>query len=1167
MPEERSTSSFKVLVFALLLVLYSAANARGQYSASIQGTVTDMSGAMVAGATVIVSNDETHFKQQVSTSKEGFYSVTALPPGVYTIRVDFTGFAPAEYTNVQISAENTTGLNITLHPAVQQQQVTVTAQTTPSMQTENAVLSGTITSQEVQNLPQYGRDPYELLRLTPGVFGDSSRAANGNSNLLPNTAGPGGSNYSIFQTENMVQISSDGQRISDNNFLLDGVSANSLTWGGAAVVTPNQESVNEVQVVTNGYSAEYGRNSGAIVQVVSKNGTNHIHGSGFFKYDDPGLNAYNDYNGLGNPTERVNDATRQFGGSFGGPIKKNKLFYFFSYEGMRENVGNFADVYVLTPQFAQQVITMRPGGVSAAILQNPGYSPRVISLLPQSCNVGFAAGTCQVVPGGLDLGSITGAENSFSAAAPYGNPAAYVNNFSGSTGGGFDGVPDIQYAYVAVPSNVSGNQYNYRMDFSPTMRDTISGSTYVTLFNNLGADNTTGSERMADLNIQPTNSVTTLLWNHTFSPSILNQARANITRYAFNQVLSNPQANFGLPRVEIQGFPFASNGGRIEIGPEWSPNTPGIEAENTIAFGDTLSQVKGNKTFKYGVDVIKEQSNNNLIGGARPDIVFEYPWDFANDAPIFEEIEASPTTGLPTTGQRYFRTSDYAGFAQFDWKVLPNFTLNLGVRWEDFTPLDETRGEISNFVFNVPGDAPGKVEAARSLYNSDHHSFGPRLGFAYSPKMFHTRLVVRGGFGIFYNRLPEQVFDNIRQDPPFTAAIADCCGTSGAPNDNGLLYYTLGATHSPASFPADPNWATGLDPNTGGLAGSGVQIYGAFQNTPTPYVEEWSFGYEYNIGKNWFWDTNYEGSAGHKIDRLLNLNYLYPQPYFPLPADPGANCATTQADCYNPFSGGVFALIPDVNSAYDALTTGVNHRFGRGLYATVNYRYSKSIDESSWEGPCACTNETYPQDLLAERGPSDFDVTHDLTGAAVYDLPFLRHRNDWVGKTLGGWSVDPMFTYHSGFPWTPVSGQSVQTPSGATLAPTRPVSYNGQALTDTSNSAFIRPGGDFPNGPAAYFDFATSGPPGVGRNSFRGPHYRDADLSVAKSFGLPSLLRLGELANIEVRVNFFNIFNTLNLAPFGFNSASTSLNNTSNFGLATAGLAGRVVEFQGRFSF
>ncbi len=1131
------------LVFGAALIALTSTMALAQYGASIEGTATDISGAVVAGASVTVVNEATQIKKQTKTSPHGFYSVTALPPGLYTVTAEATGFAPAVYTSVQVSAESTRGLNLTLHPGPMKQQVTVTAQTIPTLQTENATLSGTITSQEITKLPAYGRDPYNVLRLVPGVFGDASRQANGNANFLPNTAGPGGSNNSIFQTENMVQISSAGQRISDNNFLLDGVSANSLTWGGAAVVTPNEASVQEIKVVTNGYSAQYGRNSGATVEVVSKTGTNQFHGSGFFKYDDPGMNAYNKYNGVDSVTARVDNATRQFGGSLGGPILKNKLFFFGSYEGMRNNQGGVANEYVFTPQFVQQVIGLRPGGVSAKVLQSPGYAPRILNVLPQSCSVGFAPGACQASPGGLDIGSITGQANFFSATPPYGNPAAYVNNFNTSTGGGLDGIPDVEFVQVAVPSNIRGNQFNYRMDFDPDSRDTISGSTYVTLFNNTGADASTGSEPMADINLKPTNSVNTLLWNHVFSPTLLNQARANFTRFAFNQVQSNPATNFGNPRIEVQGFPF----GRIEIGPQWSPNTPGIQAENTFAFDDAMNQVVGNKTLKYGLDIIKEQSNNNLLGGARPDIVFQYLWNFANDAPIFEEIEADPATGLPTTGQRYFRTSDYALFFQNDWKLRPNLTLNLGLRWEYYTPLNETRGRLSNFVF-TDGEVT-RVEATSRLYNPDKKNFGPRFGFAWSPAMFHDKLVWRGGFGIFYNRLPEQVFDNIRQDPPFTAAIATCCGTSGSPNNNGQIYYTLGATKSPSSFPPNPNWATGIDPATGSLVGIGVQIYGALQDTPNPYVEEWSLGYEYALSSTWRWSANYEGSAGHKLDRIVNLNYLYPQP------------------AGDPFSGGVFSLIPDVNSAYDALSSSLSHRLSSGLLAVINYRYGKSIDESSWEGPCFCTNETYPQDLKSERGPSDYDVTHYLTMAAVYQLPFFKGAHSLIGEALGGWELDPIFTYHSGFPWTPVSGQSVQTPGGPTLSPTRPVAYLGGAISDTSNQAFIRPGGNFPTGPSRYFEFSTSGPPGIGRNSFRGPHYYDMDLSFGKNMKLPEAFHLGEQANLELRANFFNFFNTENLAPFTFDSPSTQLNNPTFFGRATAGLAGRVAELQGTITF
>src|SRR5437763_132896 len=379
---QKPRSFFWSACCGLAVTFFALGLARAQYNAAIQGTVTDSSGAAVSGVTLTVTNHDTGTSQQVTTSAEGFYRVSALPPGKYTVTAAFSGFKEATIKDVNVRAEVVQGVNITLQPGEVRETVTVSAEAAPQITTENATLSGTITQQEIHDLPQYGRDPYELVRLTPGVFGDGSRQANGNSNLLPNTAGPGGSNSSVFQTENMVQISSAGQRISDNNFTLDGVSANSLSWGGAAVVSPNQESVQEIQVVTNGYEAQYGRNSGATVQVISKTGTNKLHGSGFFKYDDPGLNAFNKFNGVNgasnNPTVRVPDATRQFGGSVGGPIKKDKLFFFFSYEGLRDNKSDVANEYVFTPQFVQSVTAQRPGGVTAQIFQNKGFQPRVI---------------------------------------------------------------------------------------------------------------------------------------------------------------------------------------------------------------------------------------------------------------------------------------------------------------------------------------------------------------------------------------------------------------------------------------------------------------------------------------------------------------------------------------------------------------------------------------------------------------------------------------------------------------------------------------------------------------------------------------------------------------------------------------------------------------------
>ena len=249
------------------------------------------------------------------------------------------------------------------------------------LETENANIDKSISTQEIRRLPQTGRDPYELLRLTPGVFGDAARSGGGGANNLPNMTGPGGTagDRLIFQTENVPQISANGQRVSANNYQIDGTSVNSQTHGGGAIITPNQESVKEVRVIANNYSAEYGRNSGAQVLTVSQNGTNNFHGSLFLKNNSPGLNAFNKYGGVNNAAPvRNNQHYNQFGGSIGGPLwlprfgeggpsvwgGKNKAFFFFSFEGLRNNtVGNF-NGFVETAQYRQQVTSLRAGSVT-----------------------------------------------------------------------------------------------------------------------------------------------------------------------------------------------------------------------------------------------------------------------------------------------------------------------------------------------------------------------------------------------------------------------------------------------------------------------------------------------------------------------------------------------------------------------------------------------------------------------------------------------------------------------------------------------------------------------------------------------------------------------------------------------------------------------------------
>ena len=249
----------------------------------------DSSGAAIPGATIVITNEETGVPRETVASDAGFYRVAGLPPGRYKVVASLTGFADTTVEHVEVSAENIRGLDLKLGASGVTETVTVSS-APATLNTENANVAGTLTQLEVQSLPQVGRDPYELVRLTPGVFGLGARSGTGDSVRMPNQAGPGGSGNSVFATENQVPISANGQRVEANNFQLDGVTAMSQAWGGAAVVTPNQESVKEIRVSSSSYSAESGRNTGAQIQVVSQNGTNLFHGSAVFKRSTPGLN-------------------------------------------------------------------------------------------------------------------------------------------------------------------------------------------------------------------------------------------------------------------------------------------------------------------------------------------------------------------------------------------------------------------------------------------------------------------------------------------------------------------------------------------------------------------------------------------------------------------------------------------------------------------------------------------------------------------------------------------------------------------------------------------------------------------------------------------------------------------------------------------------------------
>lgn len=1163
----------------LLSVLFFCSATWAQFGAALQGAVQDPQGAAVPGAKVTLTNDATGVAQTTTSSGQGVYRFSELAPGQYTLTVEATGFQKSVTNNIQIKAELTTGLNVTLQIGQVAQSVTISASAAPQLQTATATISGTFTNQEIQQLPLFNRDPYEAVRLAPGIFGDASRAGNGNSLGFPNgpgsnpggsSAGPGGSNTAIFQTENQLPISADGQRINSNSYMVNGVSVNSLQWGGAAVLTPSPGSVQEMTVVTNDYDASGGPTAGAHVKIDTRSGTNVFHGGGFFQYEEPGLNSYNKFGGYQQgvgflPPIRNNDAFRQFGADLGGPIKKDRLFFFFNYEGLRDYSTSFQNAWIDTPQFDTLLAQARAGTPVATTLTAPGIRPRVSKLLTSSCAQWISANQpCQEVGGGVDIGS------------PGGSYGTYINSFGTSTnpanysGGGLDGIPDLEFAQLYLPTHQSGNQYNARIDYHAG-KSQFSGSTFLTYYDQIGSDGGAQARPMADIHSNRFSPSGFLSWVYTLSPTTINEARLNFTRWGYNELNSSPNINWAIPRTEIQGLPIS--GQRIIFGAGQGDTSPGVFAENTFAFRDMVMWLRGQHAMKMGLDINHQQDNDHLsYGAARPDYVFQEPWNFANGTPIFEQIAVNPLTGgPPAAGTPYYRTTDYGVFFQDDWQYRPNLTLNLGLRWDYFGPPSSARQLLTNI--EVP-PGPGGLVAATAInpgfqWKPTDRNFGPRLGFAWSPAFLHTKGVFRGGFGIGFDRFDNIVFDNTRDNPPGTANYGICCGTAGPPFDgfgtpfvNGQILYATGGSNSPQSYPANPALATPLIPGTNLpqiLPGQGApDVYANPLNMPTPYIYFYSFQMQYALPKQWVWTVGYQGSSSHKLVRIKNLKYFYAIP--------------------NASINNVYTFTPDTTAHFNAFGTILQRQFRGGYLLNFSYSLSRCIDDVSAEGPGFLTNQTYPTDLATEQGPCDYDATHNLSAYGLWNLPIFTNHSTLLGKTLGGWQISGTFQFHSGFPWTPVSSNNCFTLGSSFLCPVRPIGYKGGAGQNYSSNAFLPPkSGNFPNGATSYFDVTKQGFPGIGRNSFRGPRYSDIDLSLDKSFGLPPMPVVGENSRIELRLNLYNAFNKLNLAPFTFGSASTTVSyfNDSHgvpvanplFGTALSGLQGRVIELQANYNF
>jgi Carboxypeptidase regulatory-like domain/TonB dependent receptor len=1177
-----------MLLLACLSVLLPGASA--QYRASIQGTVTDPQGAAVAGAAVTLQNEETGQTYKAESDENGIYNFNGLPPSKFTITVEKAGFKTKVTKGVGVIAEQANSVNVALEVGQTNESVTVNGDAVPLIDTETSNLQGTVNAHQMQNLPSFGRDPFQLLQLAPGAFGDGAQGAGGGTSNLPGTTiGGTGGTEGVFKIENGGQITANGARTGENNYQIDGVGTTSVTWGGTSVITPNEDSIKEIKIVTDNYDAENGRYRGAQVQIISQNGTNNYHGSVYFKIHRPGLNSFTKYNGYNN--SNVKDANRfnDWGASAGGPILKNRLFVFFSYETLSNNArqgvgGGWYETSALRALAAA-------GTNAAAFFNFPGVAPNggtqtdTLNGQTLDCgNIGLIEGSnCHFIPGqGLDIGS------PLTTALGTRDPG-YQNTANPGIGGGLDGSADIAFFDGIIrPTDSMHRQYNGRIDFNLTKKDLIAFSMYYVPNSSTGI-NGNGDRLMNLFNSDYTNRAATVLWDHTFGPTLVNEARVNAAGWINKDLASNPSAPFGLPQVS-----FTSQNGTV-VGSAFL-NGYGIGSFNgfdqwTYAAKDVLTKVHGAHTLKMGGEFTHLLSVDAPFWADRPGYTFNNIWDFLNDAPVAESAQFDPQTGVPSALRKDLRSNVIGIFFQDNWKVKSNLTLTAGLRWEYFGPISEKNKKLATVEFGSGANyfTDMHVRTGGDLYEAQKTNFGPQLGFAWSPRSLgatdlENKLVLRGGFGIAFNGIAQSNSLDGRFNPPFvqnSSTLSGCQIIPGDPSTDGckILYIN--------SFPADVTDPNGYASNPNAIltfASTNLPTtcctdLTAFPSTwPTTYTYHYTLGAQYDLGNQWVASVGYQGSTTRHLTEHYNLY----------------NVGSVAGLAFNPVVHGVIYYADDGGAHFNALLLQLKHEFGKSFLLDAQYRLSHSVDS----GSNAYAGGFYQWNLDTGYATSDYDTLHAFKLYGIWTPTLFRGNHNWAEKIVGGWTISGILNMHSGFPWTPQ--YSLNDISGG-FDPVFYFSQFGGGSSSDSGSGTILPaaylGGFSPNYRSSATVDATSlfappdvsgsvrfdclfanpdpvlcpsgqqslGPiptaPGIKRNSFTGPGYFDVDATLSKAFGLPSMKIIGENAKIEIRANFYNLFNKLNLTGIQNNI----FNN--HFGEAQNALGSRTIELQARFSF
>jgi carboxypeptidase family protein/TonB-dependent receptor-like protein len=1151
-----STHSRSLLVCCLLLVFASLCWAQKD-TGNIVGTVRDSSGAVVPRASVTITDVDRGTASSTVTNTTGEYVSGPLKIGRYRIKVEKEGFKTVSVGPIELNVQERPSVNITLQVGQVQQEVTVTSQG-PQLETETSDLGQVVTSHRIETLPLNGRNYAQLAQLGAGVV----------------PAEPGS------REEKSFGFSSNGARALQNNFLLDGVDNNSnlgdLLNESTYVIQPSVDAIGEFKVQTNAYSAEFGRGNGAIMNAVIKSGTNQFHGDVYEFVRNEKFDATNAFDQFGKQPYKQN----QFGATLGGPIIKNRTFFFADYEGLRVRqatpilnviptpqmiAGNFTDNLTNLAAMAVDPNTGQPTSQPALDCNgNPTYFGEIFNTrLTQASNLnpdGFcgvpiaSGGQLNVFPNGLT--------DPLAARLSKFYPAPNTN-LSGSN-------------FLVDPARrETRNNFDIRVDHKISSKDDAFArfsyedqpSVIPAPFNNLldGGGFFDGIEDNSYRSLA-------LSETHTFSPTLVNEFRAGYNRINAHRFQLNFDKNIaGDPSYGINypGIPFNSiNGGLPEI--DFGDGTvtigsstflPSVEVQNSYVFTDNLTWVHGRHSLKVGTEIRREQFTIFQPAASRGNL------GFGSD---FTDNPAAPSTGgsafasfllgIPDFGEitsmhnvDYHRPI-YSFYAQDDFRVTPRLTLNLGLRYELFTTIKEGHDQQATFDFASQGLLVPKGQTmeltptlaasipiirtgSRGLIDPDLNNFAPRVGLAYQ---ITDKLVLRTGYGIFYGGQENGPYSNPSPgfNPPFFSiqSFNVNCGLASAnpapgQTDCSIPDFNVLSQGFPANSLSDPN--TPL-------------LFSVDPNLRTPYNQQWHFGLQYQLPAQTLLDVSYAGSRGTKLFAFYNGNQAVPTPDQTadlLPRRPVHTCNTSLLPNCDPsvFDTTINTFRSNAFSNYSSLQTRLQKRLTRGLQFEASYTYSHALDDASSAnlGSFATgdfRDQRFPQN---EYGNADFDIRHRFVLSYMYELPFgkgktfVGNASGLLNQIIGGWEVAGITSASTGNYFTP-------TDIATNLS-------NSDGGGDVASSARPNRIGD-PNAksciPGTLFNtcaFATNTVLGTfgnaGRNIIRGPGFQNWDLSLFKTFPL------NERERFEFRAEFFNVWNHLNpeLFPskFLFDNPST----------------------------